>query len=1353
MPSLNSLLYFRQALILIFVLILVHTSMLTSAQFPKEMNKGLSNSSVKSIFQDSQGYMWFGTFDGLNRFDGYDIKTYRNQLNNENSIPHNYIYCIAEDRNKKLWIGTGQGIGIYDRNFDTFSRLNYIDQKSKQSYHLNADTKSIQIDSDNNIYIGTNGWGLFYKSHQEAYAIQIAFKDYKSNQSNLYYHVSATHIDATGRVWVFIEGSGLYTFDKKTQQLNLVSKAITSATCMASTNSGELFIGNYEGLFVWKIKEHMLSSLYPQELKSSQINMLTLEGQNKLWLATQNNGIFILNLSHGKAVNKSDLQPAQFLLNSKTIYMVYIDSQRKIWIGTGKGGIETIDNNGYKFNYLQQKHYAGFNLAHKFVRSFVEYDNKIWIGTEGNGLYVWDDKTNQVQSFQKGPQQLPDNTVNHLLTGNHGDLWIATERGIARYAKGSGFKYYACRTANGVLNNSVQLLFKDQDAKIWAATFSEGRVYTYNPTRDQFEVFSEDIYDINCMIDDQRGNIWMGNYNEIIQLNKQTQKSSRYLIGKPVRAIQLGKNNRLWLGTEGKGLLAFDSKSKKIVENYSTNEGLSNNAVLNILEDKTGKLWLSTFNGLSKFDPSTKKFVRYEETDGLQSNEFSYGAALKLKNGHLLFGGNNGFNIFDADSIKLKIYEPALAITSLKINNKKIADLSDRVDIGKDHSIHKLTLPYNQSTFSLEFAALEFDSPQKIKYRYLLEGLDKGWNDAGSTRSINYNGLHEGDYTLLIQSTDSEGNWTNKQIKLEIQILPPWYRSWWAYLLYTLAIAYIGLWYLRYRRRQIALNYEIQLSKFTIQKERELNEKRHAFFTNISHEFRTPLTLIINPIKDLLKTNKESKDNASLQVVHRNAKRLLSLVDQLLVFRKTEDGAEQLKTSIFDCQSFMKEIFLYFAAQAKLQNIDYQFLENSDPIYVNADKEKIEIILCNLISNAFKFTPSNGAIHIALSQQGRELTIQIKDSGKGIPEHLGDRIFDKYFSDPLNGPKKQTGFGIGMYLVKTFVEMHAGTISYTSSATAGTTFDLVLPIIAQQTPAEEPLADVALHNESGIQMLYDSQVVTETVPLFPTAIASKKFSVLLVDDDAAIRSYLTDIFKEEYTVYNAHNGVQALDMIKEKQPDLVISDIIMEEMDGLSLCKAVKSNATLNHIQIILLTSSTSDSTKLAGIQYGADDYIHKPFDSEILLLRVKTLLQNKKNLQDFFFNAITLQSNELKIPITDKLLIERCIEIIEENLLEELTVISLAEKTGMSHSSLYKKIKTISGKSINEFIRSVRLKKAAEMLILTDSKINEVANLTGFYDQRYFRQQFSKLFGHTPSDYVKKYRKAFQNEFHVDRP
>jgi len=1353
MPSFTRLLYSRQAFFLGLILIFVHNSMLTFAQFRKDINKGLSNSSVKSIFQDSQGFMWFGTFDGLNRFDGYNIKTYRNQLNNDNSIPHNYIYCIAEDHNKKLWIGTGQGIGIYDRNFDTFSRLDYIDQKSKKTYHLNADTKSIQIDIDNNIYIGTNGWGLFYKSNKEAYARQISFKDYKSNLSTLYYHVSATHIDATGQLWVFIEGSGLYTFNKKTLQLYLVSKAMTSATSMVSTNNGDLFISNYQGLYVWKIKDRLLSSLHQQVLKSSQINKLTLEGQHKLWLATQNNGVFIINLSDGKVENNRDIQAVQPSLNSNIIYAVYIDYQRKIWIGTGKGGVETIDYNGYKFNYLQQKRYGGFNLHQKFIRSFGEYDGKIWIGTEGNGLYIWDAKTSQVQSFQKQPQQLPDNTVNNILTGNNNDLWIATEGGIARYTKESGFKYYACSSSSGYLNNSVQVLFKDQDKKIWAATFSEGRVYTYNSTVDRFEVFSEDIYDINCMIDDSKGNIWMGNYNEIIQVNKRTKKSARYIIGKPVRAIHIGKNNNLWLGTEGKGLLSFDIRSKKIVENYSTNEGLSNNAILNILEDNKGRLWLSTFNGLSKFDPSTRKFVRYEETDGLQSNEFSYGAAFKLKDGHLIFGGNNGFNIFNPDSINLKIYEPALAITNLKINNRKVADLSELVTIGKENTIQKLTLPYNQSTFSLEFVALEFDSPQKIKYRYRLEGLDKVWNDAGATRSINYNGLHEGNYILHVQSTNSEGNWTNKQIKLEVEILPPWYRSWWAYLFYISGIAYLGLWYLRYRKKQIALNYEIQLSKFTIQKERELNEKRHAFFTNISHEFRTPLTLIINPIKDILKANKEAEDRSSLQVVHRNAKRLLSLVDQLLVFRKTEDGAEHLKTSIFDIQGFIKEIFLYFSAQAKLQKIDYQFYQNTDPIFVNADKEKIEIILCNLISNAFKFTPTNGAIHISLSQQGKEIIIQIKDSGKGIPNHLGDRIFDKYFSDPLNGPKKQTGFGIGMYLAKTFVEMHAGTIRYSSSAIAGTTFDLALPILAQQTLAEEPLADLNHSGESGIQILYDSQILEPTIPQFPTSISSKQFSILLVDDDDAIRSYLADIFKVEYTVYSAHDGAQALDMIQEKQPDLVISDIIMEEMDGLSLCKAIKSNALLNHIQVILLTSSTSDSTKLAGIQYGADDYIYKPFDSEILLLRVRTLLQNKKNLQDFFFNAITLQSNELKISITDKLLIERCIELIEENLLEELTVISLAEKAGMSHSTLYKKIKSISGKSINEFIRSVRLKKAAEMLILTDSKINEVANLTGFYDQRYFRQQFSKLFGHTPSEYVKKYRKAFQNEFHVDRP
>lgn len=1324
------------------------------AQLGIEMNKRLSNSSVKSIFQDSQGYMWFGTFDGLNRYDGYELRTYRNQLENENSIPHNYIYCITEDLDKKLWIGTGQGVGIYDRNFDTFSRLNYINNNnSKESYQLNADSKIIQIDRKNNVYIGTNGWGLLFKAQMDKAAIQIPFFDYRSKTNLFYYHVSALHIDTNDRIWLCIEGYGLYTFEKKSKQLQLVSKNVVEATSMISKNNNELLISNYRGIFVYNKQQKTFTPQFQRELKSTQINMISLESTNNLWIATQNEGVQRISLSQTEQNIDRQQQIRPYRLSSNTVYTLFIDRQNKKWIGTGKGGVHVINDDDYKFNSLQQKYYAAYNLHDRFIRSFAEYDDKIWIGTEGSGLYAWNPKTGFSELFTK-QQQLPDNTVNAILPDKKGTLWIATDQGIMRYTKKDKFKKYTCVTPEGTLNTNVQVLLQGKDETIWAATFSNGRLYAYNTKADRFDQFTDDINDLNCLADDDNQTMWAGNYNEIFNINKQTRKITRFVIGKPVRAIHKGKNHTLWIGTEGKGLLEFDSKTRKVLASYSTNEGLSNNAVLNILEDDSGMLWLSTFNGLSKFDPTTKKFIRYEETDGLQSNEFSYGAALKLTNGNLLFGGNNGFNLFDPDSIQLNVHAPALAITNLKIDNKQIAYLSKQVIIGKDHLIEKLRLPYDKSTFSLDFAALEFVSPQKISYKYFLEGLDKNWNDAGSSRSINYNRLHEGSYTLYIKSTDSAGNWADNMIKLEIQILPPWYRTWWAYLFYFSAVVMLCYWYYSYRKKQHALNHEIQLSKFTILKERELSEKRHAFFTNISHEFRTPLTLIINPIKELLKVNRDAEDRSSLQIVHRNAKRLLSLVDQLLVFRKTEDGAEKIKSCHFEIQSFIKEIFLYFSAQAKLQSIAYALQQEPESIYVDADKEKFEIILFNLISNAFKFTPNKGSIQICVTQADRDIVVQIKDTGKGIPDHLGDSIFDKYFSDTKKSPVRQTGFGIGMFLVKTFVEMHGGTITYESEMNVGTIFYLKLPIVAHlQGEDEHTYTPSYLAKDKLPSLLDDPDDSKEDLVLAPTPVEENKSSILLVDDDPALRKYLLTIFKAHYLVYTAKNGIEAFDLIRTKQPDLVVSDIVMEEMDGLSLCKAVKATPHLNHIQFILLTSSTSESNQVAGIQYGADDYILKPFDVNILLLKVKTRLQNKKNLQEFFFNAITLQSNEFKISHTDKLLIERCIRIIEENVLEDFTVTSLADKMGMSHSTLYKKVKAISGKSVNGFIRSVRLKKAAEILILTDVKINEAANLTGFYDQRYFREQFIKLFELTPSAYIKKYRKAFQNEFRVDRP
>jgi len=1289
--------------------------------------------------------MWFGTFDGLNRYDGYEIKAYRNQLNQTNSLPHNYIYCIVEDQLKKLWIGTGQGVAIYDRNFDTFSLLSFLDYDNPETkYIMNVDTKTIQVDKKNNIYIGTNGLGLLLKENNRDNAIRIPLK-FDQEKSLVDYSVPVIHIDKKNQIWVFISDRGLYRFDIQSQELQLINHDILEATSMASNQTGDIFIANYHGVYTFHNASRKISKVFQKKISSDQVNQITLVNDNQLWVSTQDNGISIIDLKtdNVRYLNQSSLAP--HALTSNAIYTTYVGQDNKKWIGTAKGGIHLIDDQQLNFQSQQDISLQNSTNYPKFVRSFAQVDpSTLWIGTEGNGLYIWNRSTNLFRTIKKGDQNLTDNVINNILADRKGNIWSATDNGIVRYEQHGKSKTYSCIAKSGLINSSVQILLEDVAGNIWATTFSNGYLYKYNPITDRFEQFNDFLIDLNCLIEDKSGSLWAGNYNTLIKINKQSQAFESYDIGKPVRSIYIDSKGRMWIGTEGRGLIEFDPNIKKIKVNYSQSNGLSNNSVLNILEDRKGNLWLSTFNGLSRFNTATKTFTNYDQTDGLLNNEFSYSAAHKLSDGQLIFGGINGFDLFDPDKIQARKHIPSLALTAIKINNIKLNDSTHQVQLNDKHQISQITLSYG-SSISIDYVALEFASPHKIKYRYMLEGWDKNWNDAGVSRSINYNNLYEGKYTLLINSTDTEGKWTKNIVTLTIRILPPWYRSWWSYLIYLSGIACAFYYYNRYRNKQTALQYQVEVSQLHVIKEREIYEKRQAFFTNISHEFRTPLTLIINPITDLLQSDEDNRNSTTLQVVHRNAKRLLSLVDQLLIFRKAEEQGEKLHISQFNIHHFAEEIYFYFSAQAKLQHIDYQFSADHNDIIIQADKEKIEIVLCNLISNAFKFTPEHGQITFTIKCHPQHIQILIKDSGIGIPDHIGDKIFEKFYSDNRNGTKKQTGFGIGMYLTRTFIAMHKGEISYQSSQEQGTVFELKLPLL-NENYQQDHSSNPASNYTATLMETWISSPTETTNSSNKLHSVGPKVGLLVVDDDDQLRDYLVKLFENDYMVYHEANGIDALSTIKSKQPEVVISDVMMDGMNGIELCQAIKSNSLSSHIQVILLTNSASSSTKLEGIRFGADDYMSKPFDAAVLRARVNTLVKNRQHLQEFFFNAITLQSNTLKITDKDKDFIEKCIRIIEENLLEDLNVTSLSAKIGMSHSNFYKKIKAISGQTINEFIRSVRLKKAAEILINTDAKINEAADMTGFYDIKYFREQFKKLFGSNPSDYVKKYRKAFQN-------
>ncbi|MGB3107609.1 ligand-binding sensor domain-containing protein, partial [Sphingobacterium siyangense] len=691
------------------------------------MDKGLSNSSVKCITKDSKGYMWFGTADGLNRYNGYEIRSYRNKLNNIQSLPHNYIYCVTEDKIKNLWIGTGQGVAIYNRNFDSFSRMKFHPHWDiNDTQILQADAKTIEVDEQNNVFVGTNGWGMFEKESNKIIADWIPLPINKKEYT-YYYHVTGIRNTQNGIILVFINEHGIFIFDKKTKRLIPVNDQVKVANIVTYNNEDQrLYIGNDNGVYVFDTNTRTYVNHITTPSVTSSINCIGLEGKSNLWIGTQNNGVLVWDLQNNKIKESYNITAKNNNLSSNVIYSLYIDSEKRKWIGTGKGGIDIIDQAKHRFLTENFNISNSSSSSKMFIRSFAEKDTeRIWIGSEGDGLLLWNYKE---QKFEKtNTAGLPSNNIKSLLKDKNETLWLGADIGILKKVNENFIRYH-CYTEKGEENRDFEVLFEDKEGTIWAAAFSNGKLYKYVPAEDKFKLWCPKLIDIMAVSDGPNNSLWAGNYHQLIQIDKKTELFKTFEIGKPVRSIYMDSKNRMWIGTEGKGLLLFNSIKGQIEKTFADDEGLVNNSVLSIQEDADGNLWLSTFSGLTKFNPSKGDFSNYDQSDGLQSNEFSYGASLKLKDGRMAFGGINGFNIFDPKKIKTETRKPPVVITEIRINNTPLNDSIHDATINKEGQLDLLTLPFSQATLSLNFAALEYSSPQRIRYRYKLEGWDKTWN-------------------------------------------------------------------------------------------------------------------------------------------------------------------------------------------------------------------------------------------------------------------------------------------------------------------------------------------------------------------------------------------------------------------------------------------------------------------------------------------------------------------------------------------------------------------------------------------------------------------------------------------------
>jgi signal transduction histidine kinase/ligand-binding sensor domain-containing protein/DNA-binding response OmpR family regulator len=1353
------------------------------------LKEGLSFGIVNSIVQDTTGFIWFGTGDGLNRFDGTSFKVFKHNPDDPQSISGNYIKSVFRDKEGTIWTTSRNGINEFISQKEVFRRHTPYPDKNGSG----SDVSDISQAKDGNLWVSLNGSGFALFNKKSA---RFSYYNQKTLPSLGTNSILNAREDSHGLLWLGTRDAGLEVFrigkDRKLAKADLDLKDVPKARInnIYEDRFGNIWIASAKGLILFKRDEAKFYILKVSPLLKSDIYLSIQENkQKKLLIGVQDGGLYSLDMNE-----LIDRKPQNFTfekvtdsqqegITQRSIQSIYMDRDANIWLGTYGEGVYLISSIAEKFRKFEKK--IKDYRAESYLRFYgicIDKDGFLWMGTDGDGIYKTKSSGEVVKHYAVDgrPGSLTDGAIISAYRDSGNDLWFGSySQGLFLYnRKTDTFKRFSHDPSDptSIGRNDVRVIFEDSRKNIWVGTNGSGlalldrktgKFKNYVPSNSTIN-----SNDVRAIAEDKNGNLWIGTYGG--GLNYLDVKSMRftsyfndpkqpdYLSNHIIFSLYLDARQRLWVGSEGNGLLVYDAIKKQTIH-FNEKNGLANDVINAILAENADKIWVSTNEGISSINLIGNKIDNYDQSNGLQAGQFNPNSALhNLKEGFMCFGGTEGWNLFFPKDIKTSSYQPKVMITGLQLYGRDV-EIGEEIDGETILSQgiadqDKLVLQPKQSVFSIQYTSLNYAYPEGNRFAYKLEGLDEHWNYVKDERSATYRYLPAGTYHFKVKTANQDGVWFENTAALEIRILPPWYQTWWAYLLYVAAIIGLIYSYQLYKLRQAKLKYEIQLAHFETQKEKELNEKKLAFFTHISHEFRTPLTLIINPVRELLK-DRSGQSDGSLDIVYRNAKRLLSLVDQLLLFRKADLKADKLKLASHNLRDLAYEVFQCFIHQAEQKQVGYQFICENDGLELVCDREKLEIALFNLVSNALKFTPRNGKVSLELSETEHAVHILVRDSGPGIPPQAKDQIYSVFHQFQDSRAASKGGFGIGLFLTKTFVESHFGHIDHGPNLGAGTVFTIDLPKSHPQLIADQEA--VLLQTEGGSVFL--EELSADDIILAPASKSRQQMVVdelssdvkimLIVDDDADIRQYIGQIFKDTFKLLQADNGQDGLMLAKKHLPDIVICDVMMTGITGIEMCRQMKIDSTVSHIPVILLTASTSQQVRLQGIEGGADDYISKPFDTELLVARVGTILKNRNDLQRYFYNEITLQANDFKISSEYKDFLKDCIRIVESHLTDPgFTIKVLAAEIGMSHSTLYNRIKSISGQSTNSFIRFIRLRRAAQILITTDITISEVAYQVGINDIKYFREQFQKLFEMKPSEYVKKFRRPFHENFQVNR-
>jgi len=1340
--------------------------------------QGLSHNIINDIEQDEKGFIWIATQDGLNRYDGYQFKVYRFDPKDSTSISDNYIKSIYHDNNNHLWISTRYALNLYNPEYDNFKRF-----QLKTGDEL--DITKIAGSAAGGLWISNYLGSILYFDDKNN-----AFKGF-SPEDLPQTAIMTILEDREGMIWVGSGGEGVRVYNqneglnKPNLHLNKRIKKIEKGfiEVLFEDSNSNIWIGTREGIILYyrKLNEfiQIQRSNSQQELSGNIILDIQQDHEGNILIGTQEGGLNILSLKQLKTNNPLNFKFQKILygnedynLSYRSIQSIFEDRDKNIWIGTYGNGLNMIPFEQPKFNLIKHSIDRPNSLNLDKVWGICE-DNEgfLWIGTDGMGINRIDLETGEVTCYLSGKQagSLSDDAILCALCDSKGQLWFGTYAGgLNLFNKANNsFRHINLNTKkkDSQTVRDVRCLFEDKSGAIWIGTNGNGlrKLNTNDFSIEQIVPASNtySAFDIRAITQDNEGLLWLGTYGGgLFSYDPETKNAKQFAFDR-FRPGTLKCNiiysllfdevrNCLWIGgSQNGGLNKLDLKSLKFTV-YDAKNGLGNNNIHAIEKDGKGRIWLSTNTGISLFIPENELFLNYNKLDGVQAKEFSDGSVFKSRKHNLIFfGGSGGLNYFNADNIGLSTAKTNILITDLKIlsepaSKKNFTDTEIPIKTNLLYP-NKIILDHTQNIFSIGFSGIYYSNPEKILYQYKLEGEDLNWNNLGNQQSVTFRNLNPGNYEFKVRASNEDGIWSDDIDTLLITIKTPFWKTQWAYLFYVLVAGSIITWIYFYNLKEAKIRHNLVSEKKMRTQEHQLYEERINFFTNISHELRTPLMLLINPLEDLItRETKNTTLGRTFNSMYRSAQNLFQLINTLLEFRKMENGKLRLNATKQNIVEHIEETCLAFRGIMERKNI--QLIFNSEENIINAwfDREKLEMIINNLLSNAIKNTDSNKRIFVTLKTNDEadkdfpegKLKIEVRDEGSGIPADQLNRIFEGFYQ--VRGTNAIGGTGIGLALTKRLIELHKGTINVESEIKKGSVFTIYLHLGDSHIEEDEKISDIpGIESTSIFLGDADNDSIGRTLEKI-ASLSKEKPRILVVEDNEEIRNYFYDLLKDYFIVEVAGDGLSGLELAKKNQPALVISDIMMPGLDGVELCKLIKSEIGTSHIPVLLITANISHHVHINSLDVGADAYITKPFKPDLLIARIYNLLKSRIKLRDYYIakfrsgfppeDAALSKDEEFLISVN---------KIIHRNIdNSEFSITQLHEELCMSRTVFYNKIKSLTNYSPIDLIRQVRLRKAADLLSTKQFKVYEVMYQVGFNDEKHFRQLFKNQFRVTPVEY-----------------